>query len=231
MSVSTFCNTKLIKKFFYTFFLIFILFSQKTVHAESYEIISDWMDLFYRDDKFPWTLQKQDVSFLRAYLPDFVCKNDMSEEKERLMICVSRKGSYTGSYQITMNFGSKGSLLLESVEIAVIHPDLLAQNKQLRKWKQDAEELSDIIAQKDYISFTHKPVETTLSKDMFHLLMFKNAEYAKMFKFYGNVVTTGYTDGVLILNFSSEKYYQDHTYVVVRDENTGKEHRENIRIG
>ena len=207
-----------------------MLFSS-VAYAEDFDIISDWMDVFYKDGKAPWSLQKSDLSFLKATFPDFVCQNSISESNERLFVCISRKEAYTGSYQMTLNFGTSGNLSLQAVEIAVMHPDLSESCKELRRWQYVSEVLSDSITKKWYVSFTHKPIESTLSKDLFHLLMLKDAEYGKMFKFYNSVVTTGYTDRAIILNFASEKYYQDHTYIIHCNDITREECRENVRLG
>lgn len=219
------------KKIYLLIFLAFLFLFSSTAYAEDFDIIADWMDAFYKDTRDPWILQKSDISFLKSTFPDFVCQNSISENNDRLFVCISRKGAYKGSYQMTLNFGNEGVLLLQAVEIAVMHPDLSSKYIDWQGWKFASERLSDSIAKKSYISPIFRPIESTLSKDTFHLLMFKDAEYGKMFKFRNSVVTTGYADKVLILNFSSEKYYRDHTYIIHCNDRNKEECREYLLLG
>ena len=202
--------------------VVFLSFSAPTM-AESYDVISDWMDLFYQTDRSPWTLHQREVEqLLSPLLKYFNCRSGLSEEGDHQMRCKSIKNAGIGEYTIIFSFGVDTSLVLDAVEIVANHPTL---NNEWAKFKSIDREISLFtrkIKQKPYIAPILEETYSVPSADVLHMIMTKGVEYSHLFIFDKTAVSVGHNKEVLVLNFCSYFYYVYNNYRVIQDPVTGE---------
>ena len=212
------------KKFSYLI-LLFVLLgcTAITAAAESYEIISDWMDLFYSTEQSPWTMKKSEIeNMLRPLLQYFDCRNSISSESDHQFICKSKPNAGEGSYQMIFSYGVDNTYVLDAVEIVADHPSLIKEWGKFRDIDRELRLFTLKLKNKTYISQNLEETYTPPTADILHMIMTEGAEYSYLFLFNDTAVSVGHKDGLLILNFCSDEYYTYNSYRIVKDPVTGE---------
>lgn len=185
-------------------------------NAESYNIIFNWMDLFYENSRNPWTLKSNDMRFLDNKLKDFACRAYSIGESWRLT-CTNKGKTYSGNYRITMGFSNEN--MLEVVEIIAVHRTL-----------------SDCYAKYGSIEYLLNGIPYTLRSKFASRISTKNpvinefvnpwlidnVETYDSFKAADSGIAFGFLEDKLVLNFSSKKYFDKHHKLLYLDENGNK---------
>lgn len=214
-------TTNFKSKTIYLLIAIFFMFGTfyKNVSAESFEIISDWMDVFFENGRNPWGAAKTELSYLNTTLKDFVCQNDITKDGLYRMACTSKKGALTGMYQIIFNFGDKNQLKLDAVEIIAYHPELRHTYEQYGTIDLILKNFKSSLRRKDYTS--NNQAEYEIEKYV-HTFMTPNVIIVDSFRISGSGITLGRIDDKVVLNIASDNYYNKHHYYWDRDEKTGE---------
>ncbi len=206
-------------------FLILVLFlsASAPVMAESYEIVSDWMDLFFQTERSPWTLHQKEVEQLMSPLMRyFQCRSGMSEDGDHQMKCKSIKNAGVGEYNLIFSFGSDVNLILDAVEIAANHPTLTKEWDKYKNIDREINYFTRKMKEKAYIAPGLFETPSLPSSDTLHTIMTKGVEYSQLFMFDDTAVSIGHNGGVFVLNFCSYYYYAYNNYREIKDPVTGE---------
>ena len=203
------------KKIFISMTLFILMISAVPVFSESFEIVSDWMDLFYENEQNPWTLKITDLTFSKKEFKKFNCRKGLYKDRDYRMTCDSIDGAFEGSYRIIFSFGEKGDSFLDAVEFVVNHPQLLKCYQKYGNIDNYLESFTEKIKMKDYSrDYT---VEYEIDKYV-HTIMTPKAVSREAFRFPGSGVTVGQLEDMLVLNISSHEYYCGHFYYEIFNE-------------
>lgn len=190
--------------------IIFTLMFSAAVRAESYEISADWMDLFFENDRDPWSVKKTEMTFLNNALKDFDCRNGVTNDGDYQMTCINKQGVFEGSYKITFSFGPKNDLVLDAVEIVTYHPRLKYNFDNFGDIQIVIENFKNKLFMKSYAKNYEHIVYGF--NDYVHTIMTKNVNYEESFLTSKSSFSFGTSKDLLILNFTSPQYYWDHLY-------------------
>lgn len=189
--------------------------------AEDYTNILYLMDAFYANDADPWSLKKSELPVINN-LKGFDCRHLVTSDDDRQLQCTSVKGSYTGTYQITLSFGSDNDLVLDAVEIIVSHPTLNTAYSRHESINYYLRSFTDEIKKKAYIAPTLVETDMEYIPEAIHTIIEKGTTYYDVFRFGDSAVSVGSVEDRIVLNFSSYYYYAYNCYVEQTDETTGE---------
>lgn len=204
-------------------FLVFVMFMVFAVPAwaEDYDNILSLMDAFYANGTDPWSLKKSELSMINN-LKGFDCRHLITSDDDHQLRCTSVKGSYNGTYQITLSFGVDNDFVLDAVEIVLSHPTLNTAYSKYENINYYLRSFADAIKKKEYVAPTLVETGMESTPEIIHTIIETGAAYYDVFRFWDSAVSVGSVEDKIVLNFSSYYYYAYNCYAEETDQTTGE---------
>ena len=205
----------IMRKILLTITIFLLAISVTPAFSENFEIVSDWIDLFYENGRNPWELKITDLTFSKSAFKKFTCQKILYKGSDYRMTCDSNDDAFEGDYRIIFSFGKESNSSLDAIEFIVYHPLLQNHYQRYNNIDNYIESLSEKLRMKSYSG--NYTVEYEIEKYV-HTIMTPKAINRNAFRFPGSGVTVGQIEDLLIVNISSYEYYCDHFYYEIFDQ-------------